>query len=209
MTMNTLSNLRSLHCGNIDRAVRPPIEVVLVDFGGVLCNFKETPEINILAERHPRLRGGLAALLFENEASYAGILGRISADEVLGQIGKELGLSEQAMQEIWTAFLAANVADQSLLEALDRVRERKKIVVLSNYWSNGREVIFSKVPETAFDGLYLSAELGIRKPQNAMWDYLIRTFSVPPYMIALLDDDAANVRAAWEAGLDAYLWIGR
>lgn len=208
MAMNT--DLRCLQCNNLERTLARPVEVLLVDFGGVLCNFEETPEIRALMRRHRLdVQASLTSLLFENVASYAGLLGRITADQVLDEIGRSLGISERAMREIWDAFLAANVADQPLLDVLSRTRRHTRLFVLSNYWSNGREVIGHKVPMATFDGLYISAELGLRKPDQAIWDYLIRTLAVPPGAIALLDDDAANVRSACEAGLEAYLWVGR
>ncbi len=193
----------------LDEVLQRGAEILLVDFGGVLCHYEPTPASEALAAPHLPASSSVTKWLFDHPVSWEGILGRLSADEVLSRIAGQAGLSVAAVEEIWAAFIAANVVDFSLLDELQRYRDRTRIFILSNYWSNGREVIFSKLPENSVDGLFVSSELGMKKPEPAIWRHLTGWFSRPPGAFALLDDEEPNVLSARAAGLDGYLWVKR
>jgi FMN phosphatase YigB (HAD superfamily) len=193
----------------LDRVFKPQTEVALIDFGGVLCHYVPTPECLDLTRQHLGRSVHLTRWLFNHPASRQGLVGRLSAEDVLRQTAARAGLPVETVFQIWTAFVAANVVDAALLDALQRYRRRARVFILTNYWSNARDVIFSKIPRDAVDGVFVSAELGMKKPQRSLWRHLIGAFGRPPGALALLDDEEPNIRAASSAGLSGHLWVRR
>jgi putative hydrolase of the HAD superfamily len=60
-----------------------------------------------------------------------------------------------------------------------------------------------------FDGQFYSCELGVAKPDPAYFTRIVRELGVEPGQVLFLDDNAANVRGAHEAGLHAVLFHHR
>jgi len=58
------------------------------------------------------------------------------------------------------------------------------------------------------DEVFFSNELGLAKPDRAIFDAVIRDLGTTAGRIAYFDDTAANVDAASAAGLDAHLTDG-
>lgn len=60
--------------------------------------------------------------------------------------------------------------------------------------------------DEVFDDLFYSCELGVAKPDPAYFTEAVRQLGTPPARTLLLDDNAANVAGAKEAGLVAELF---
>jgi 2-haloacid dehalogenase len=54
-----------------------------------------------------------------------------------------------------------------------------------------------------FDGLVVSGEEGVTKPDRRIFELLIERFGLVPAATVFVDDSAANVTAARDLGLDA------
>ena len=54
----------------------------------------------------------------------------------------------------------------------------------------------------------ISGELGIAKPDPAIWQALLDRLRAPAGEVLFLDDRDVNVAAAREAGIRAFLWTG-
>jgi putative hydrolase of the HAD superfamily len=56
---------------------------------------------------------------------------------------------------------------------------------------------------SSFERVFTSHELGYRKPEPQVFEYVSHTLDVPPYAIMFFDDMLENVEAATKAGLHA------
>lgn len=56
------------------------------------------------------------------------------------------------------------------------------------------------------DDWFFSAELGLAKPDDAIYDVVTRTLAVPAQEVVFFDDRQVNVDAARRTGWDAHLW---
>jgi putative hydrolase of the HAD superfamily len=59
----------------------------------------------------------------------------------------------------------------------------------------------------AFDFIFISAELGVTKPDPVVYDMVTAELSADPAEIAFIDDRSPNVDAAAAAGWNAHLWV--
>ena len=80
-------------------------------------------------------------------------------------------------------------------------RHQKKLYILSNYVSenyerNVREYDFFSL----FDGAVISSRVRMLKPRLEIYRYLTDTYNLEPSRVLFIDDNAANIAAAFAAG---------
>jgi putative hydrolase of the HAD superfamily len=59
-----------------------------------------------------------------------------------------------------------------------------------------------------FEHFVISGELGVAKPDPAIWQALLDRLRAPAGEVLFLDDREVNVAAAREAGIRAFVWTG-
>lgn len=97
-------------------------------------------------------------------------------------------------------MFAATVLDQGMLELMRSLRRAGlRTALLSNSWGNGdypREMF----PEM-FDAVVISAEVGMRKPEERIFQLAAQLLDLEPEQCVFVDDIEANVLAAQAVGL--------
>jgi putative hydrolase of the HAD superfamily len=117
----------------------------------------------------------------------------------------ELDADTETVADGWNAMLVGEIP--ATLDLIERVRERLPCYAFSNTSAIHCTVWASRFPRvaTAFQRLFLSYELGLRKPERAAFDAVVSAIGVAPDDILFFDDTAENVEGARAAGLDAVL----
>jgi 2-haloacid dehalogenase len=59
----------------------------------------------------------------------------------------------------------------------------------------------------AFDGIVVSGEIGMVKPDRGIYDHLVETYELTPSQCLFIDDNQANVAGAREAGWQAVRYV--
>jgi FMN phosphatase YigB (HAD superfamily) len=145
------------------------------------------------------------------------LVGRFSPDEAWRR--HERGeISDAAFFESLRASLAIDITDIQFLEGwnaiftgempgigamLARAGTRLPLYAFSN--TNGAHVEhFSRAYAGVlghFREIYLSSTIGLRKPEAAAYDHVVKAIGVPASRILFFDDSAENVAGARERGL--------
>lgn len=98
-------------------------------------------------------------------------------------------------------MFAGSRADTRMIEAVRRARANGvKTGLLSNSWGNRESYQFEHF-DTLFDGVVISGEVGLRKPDPEIYALAAREVGVPTEQCVFVDDIAANVRGAVAAGM--------
>jgi putative hydrolase of the HAD superfamily len=180
----------------------PPIDVVLFDLGGVLVDFGGVGQMKQLAgiETDDELwRRWLTCRWVRSFER-----GQCSPDDFATGMVDDWGLPLEP-QQFLTAFgswVGGPLAGADTL--LASVREAVPVGCLSNtnalHWDkhSGRWPILD-----AFDFRFLSFELGIVKPDRALFDRVAQLLPAPPDRVLFLDDNSINVDGAIGAGFVA------
>jgi HAD superfamily hydrolase (TIGR01509 family) len=63
--------------------------------------------------------------------------------------------------------------------------------------------------ENLFDGIFCSAEMGLKKPEKEYYESIINTLGVDPSNIIYYDDALENIESARSLGIDARLYTDR
>jgi len=173
--------------------------IIDIDFRrvlGVWSNLSSTP-LATLAERFT-----LGDAFKQHER------GEISDQEFAERQCDELGiaLSFEQFSAGWQAvFVALRPEVITLMQQLRQ--DGHRVVVLSNnnrlhssYWPQE----FPEVAQ-AVDHIYLSQELGLRKPEPAIYQHVLTAENIPAEQAVFFDDIEENIIAAQQLGIKAVL----
>ena len=90
----------------------------------------------------------------------------------------------------------------------DLKAEGYRILLLSNATSTLHEY-FHRIPGSEyFDGLMVSADEKLLKPQHEIFEALFQRFSLVPENCCFIDDSPLNIEGAWEVGLPGIVFFG-
>lgn len=137
--------------------------------------------------------------------------GRISKTEFLSEIKKYLNssISDDDVINAWNAMLIDFMPDA--IKCLKALNGDYRIFLLSNTNEIHIEEIKSRVDEVfyaefcqLFEEVYLSHDLGLRKPDTEVFTHIIREKGLAPSETLFIDDSPQHVEGTIQAGLNAY-----
>jgi putative hydrolase of the HAD superfamily len=92
---------------------------------------------------------------------------------------------------------------EGALEMVGAIREQAAVGCLSNTNRLHWEVMEHWGLAGAFDHAFLSHQIGLVKPDQAVFEHAIGKLGVPPPNVVFLDDNAINVQRAAAVGFDS------
>lgn len=177
--------------------------VIDIDFNRVLGVWSKLSGVP-LATLQERFTMGDAFELHER--------GEISDEEFGARLCHEMGmlLSFEQFTAGWQAIFVALRPD--VLDIMTRLRqEGHRAVILSNtnrlhcaHWP----ALFPEVADVA-DHLYLSQDIGMRKPEARIYQYVMTQEGALPSQTVFFDDNAQNIHAAQALGIQSILVTDR
>ncbi len=187
-----------------------PIKAVIWDLGGVILRTEETAPRQQLADRLGMARYDLEELVFHSPSGMRAQRGEISVEQHWENLRQELNLSKEEMPAVREAFWGGDRIDTGLLEDIRSLRPRVRLGLLSNAFSDLRQVItevwgFSDVFET----LVISAEVGIMKPDARIYHLALDRLAVRPDEAVFIDDFPRNVAGSQALGIPTILFQNR
>jgi putative hydrolase of the HAD superfamily len=131
------------------------------------------------------------------------LVGRVGADEHWAAICRALGLTPAQEREVRGELDASARLDTRLAAFLGGLRSRSRTAIVTNLWSDGRAELVRHGLDTLVHELVISAEVGVAKPDPAIFELALARLGAAPGEAVLVDDDEANVDAATAIGLHA------
>jgi putative hydrolase of the HAD superfamily len=181
---------------------------LLVDFGGVLTTnvFEAFREFC----RREGLDPDTVKRLFREDPAALGELrrlerGEIDEDEFAERFGPMLGVKETS--GLVDRLFSGMAPDEPMIEAV-RAAKRAGIRtgLISNSWGSGRYDRDS-FPEL-FDGVVISGEVGLNKPDPEIFRVAAKAIDVDPSACVFVDDLKENCAGAEAMGMTAILHRG-
>ena len=180
------------------------IKAVIFDFGGVLMRTEDRKPRSRLAARLGMTYDDLNYLVFDSPSAIQAMRGEITANEHWREVQRRLGLTEAEIEQVQAEFWAGDVLDQSLVNLLRALRSKYETVLLSNAWDDLRKTIEEGLQfADAFDRMVISAEIGLAKPDLAIFEWVISELGIEPSQAVFVDDFLHNVAGARKAGWQA------
>jgi len=186
-------------------AMKPRIDLLLLDVDGVLLDYQRARRIGHLADalRVPPAR--VQQVLYESglESSYD--RGAMTTAEYLQQLSE--GLRADVDEALWIAArLAASRPQPDVIQRLLALPSMPALAVLTNNGPLMAQVLQPLLPllHARWEGRVLcSGMLGGRKPDPAVFLRALQRLRAVPSHTLFIDDLFVNVRGARQAGLHA------
>jgi len=185
--------------------MQPGTDALLFDLGGVVIDidfnraFARWAKHAGCDERHVRER-------FSQDAAYCRHeVGEIGIADYFASLRDSLGidLSDAQLLDGWNAIYIGEIPGVAAL--LARARERIPLYAFTNTnraheacWS----VQFAGIA-TLFTKVFVSSTMGLRKPERAAFELVVKDIGVPAGRIVFFDDNPDNVAGARACGLQA------
>lgn len=187
------------------------IEAIIFDFGDIFINLNKDAMKNAFNSL------GLKEWNHEmKELNLAFEVGKISEEKFLSGLQKHVpNASLETIKENWNTILM----DFPLyrLEFLQILSERYKLFLLSNTDSIHIQHFEETVGESfysnfyqCFEKVYFSFELGMRKPNEDIYNYVLQKHNLAPKRTLFVDDKKENTDSASKLGIQVWnLQVGQ
>jgi putative hydrolase of the HAD superfamily len=181
------------------------VDVLLFDLGRVVLDINFDSVMANWAGHAGCAPADLASRFVVNDSYEHHETGRIDDAAFFADLRQSLGidLSDAQFLEGWNAIFAGEMP--GIAPLLAGAARRLPLYAFSN--TNPAHVAhFSKTYAGVlghFREIFLSSSIGLRKPDAAAYDHVIKAIGVPASRILFFDDSAANIEGARARGLRA------
>lgn len=188
------------------------ITTIIFDFGGVIINL-DLP----LCIRNLKAIGASDTEKYLSNFGQSGFFlqwekGEINIENFRDEIRKlsQKEISDKEIDDAWCSFLQD--IPEERIKLLEKLKGKYRLLLLSN--SNPLHIDVSAANEFGrygyklddiFDKCYISYELGLTKPDPAIFKHILDDLSLNPEECLFLDDGEKNIRIAQELGFETYL----
>jgi putative hydrolase of the HAD superfamily len=185
-------------------------KALLFDLGGVLIDVDFGRALNAWSAISPWSPSELRRM-FRFDAKYeCHERGEIEAHEYFLHLATKLQLSgsPEQIEEGWNSIYVQEFVEARLM--VEAASRRLPCYAFTNTNASHMRTWSTRFPEvvSAFDRIFASHEMGLRKPERAAFQYICRSLVLPPESIIFFDDLPENVEGALDAGLRAVLVRG-
>ncbi|MDQ4026166.1 MAG: HAD family phosphatase [Actinomycetota bacterium] len=190
----------------------PRFDALVVDFGGVLTTPLQTAMVAFAQEMGIEMQhlvraalggymGGEDALVFDFET------GKISEEEFCTEFARRLGEYSGTPVDpsgLVTRMFSELALEESMFAAVESARRAGlKTGLLSNSWGTGLYP-HDRLAD-AFDVSVISGEVGLRKPDPAIFELTTARLGVAAERCVFVDDHPGHLASAAEAGMTTVL----
>jgi FMN phosphatase YigB (HAD superfamily) len=178
-------------------------DALLFDLGRVVLDIDFNRMLNCWAGHAGCEPAHLIAKFAPDDAFRRHERGEISDAEFFASLRASLGIdvSDTQFLEGWNAIFAGEIPEIAPL--LARAARRLPLYAFSNT-NRAHEAHFSQhFAEVLghFQKLFLSSTIGLRKPDAAAYDHVVKEIGVPAERIVFFDDSLENIQGARARGL--------
>lgn len=183
------------------------VRAVYWDLGGVLLRTHDRSGREHWRQRLGLAPGALERRVFEGETAVRATLGQADESQIWSDLARGFGLSDGERDRLAADFFAGDKVDHDLIAYIRSLRPRLKTGMISNAWPEIRRFLEQEWRiADAFDTLVLSAEVGLAKPDPAIYRLALDRLQVEPPQAVFVDDFEVNVVGARTLGMQAILF---
>lgn len=178
------------------------IEAAIFDVGGVLINSPRTA-VSDDVKQELELDDHAIEAIWKDLIPLIGS-GKIDEAQFWRRISEQYGSRDIAVDEnlLGRAFIETLRNNDELLSYIKELGKKGiKLAVLSNTIEAHAKPLREAGLFEPFDYVFLSHEVGMRKPHPAIYEHVIDAMGVEPKETLFIDDDRENVQAAEKLGI--------
>lgn len=183
----------------------------IFDFGNVLADF-DTVKLTLAEVDGEEGARNIEKVVFDRKYWDKLDSGTITDEEIKSDIKTRLNPSDYRYAlRVYDNWVYNLKPFDGMLDLIKELKSRdKKLYLLSNIAKDFREKYLKnkEISEmlSLFDGLVLSGEIGMVKPDGKIFDYLFKKYNINPKESVFVDDNILNIEGAKRAGLNICLY---
>ncbi|MGB8400328.1 HAD-IA family hydrolase [Bradyrhizobium sp.] len=182
-----------------------PVDALLFDLGRVVLDIDFNRTVACWAAHAGCQPAEIVARFVRDEIYHLHETGKVEDAVYFESLRTSLGfgLSQAQLLEGWNAIFVGEMPDIAPL--LKRAAKRMPLYAFSNTNRPHAEYFCKTYVDllSHFREIFLSSTIGLRKPDAAAYDHVVKAIGVPAARIVFFDDLAANVEAARARGMAA------
>ena len=184
------------------------IKAIIFDFGGVLYPVNYEATIEAFAKLGLNASDSFFSKAKQSTVTDAYEKGEISTQAFYNEILRSLPTpsTPYEIEKAWTAILQGLNKDK--LAFVQECRMKLPSYLLSNINEAQFRQIKHELGDTTihdyFDGVYLSFEMGMRKPNANIFEHVMAHTAYKPEELFFIDDSPQHVEGAKKLGIKAY-----
>jgi putative hydrolase of the HAD superfamily len=182
------------------------IEAIIFDVGGVLHESNSAMDDDLFQELG--INNDTLSAIRASEMPLLGS-GELDEREFWDKVHANYGVRPVATDEnlLGRAFGEAIEPHTPILELAKELGESGiKLAILSNTIEPHAKALKEKGIYSGFDYVFLSHELGMRKPDPAIYEHTLEALKTTPEATIFVDDDPANVEVAESLGINGVVY---
>jgi glucose-1-phosphatase len=185
------------------------IKAIIFDMGGVILRTEDRGPRTELGARFGMTSHELEAFVFNSPSALEATVGKISDRQHWTNVWAELKVPEAEQAACENAFWAGDAVDQKLIGFLRTQRGKYISALLSNAWPSAREALTNHYRcMDAFDVSVFSYEVGLAKPDPAIYRVILDRVGVKAEEAIFVDDVMENILAANALGIHGIQFRG-
>lgn len=182
----------------------PGLRSVIFDWGGVFAPLNFIGEVGEWEDRLGLEEGKIADVLWGVEWKQFET-GAMTPESFDAHVARGLGLPDrEAVQDFYRRFYSGEQIEERLVEAVRALRGRYRIALLTNAYPGQAEAILERHGfdmREEFDVYVNSAEVGMAKPNPAIYRLVLDRLEVAPEEALFVDDMVRNTDGAELLGI--------
>lgn len=183
------------------------IKTVIWDMGGVILRSEDWTPRKELATQYGMTLESMHDFVFNSVSGKLATLGKIEEKAHWRDIGGQLRISSETLRDFRDLFWAGDSLDYELADFIRKLKPNYTTALLSNAWTNARHVLTESKPcIDAFHVAVFSCEVGLAKPDPAIYNLVLRLCSTEPDEAIFVDDFIENIEAANSLGIHGILF---
>ncbi|KIM94467.1 hypothetical protein OIDMADRAFT_45810 [Oidiodendron maius Zn] len=176
---------------------------LILDLGGVFYTFSDVPDAPIPSKQFK--------FLLDSSEWHDLESGKMSENEAFKAITERLSLAEGDIEGTLRLVSATLKLNDGLVAAIRQLKDdsdgRLRVFAASNISQDRYNVLRSNLQGwDIFDGIFISASLGVRKPERAFYDRLLEAASLTAESTVFIDNRTENVIGAQCCGMHGVLF---
>lgn len=181
--------------------------VILFDLGRVLIDFDHRIAVRRITKYCTLSEEDIYNLFFDSDITDRYERGLISSEAFFQEVKAMLGasISYNNFLPIWNEIFSPH---PGMIELLRSLKDTYRLYMVSNINESHSAYLKKQFAEyfKYFERLFLSYELKLRKPDEAIYTSIINVIQLPPHQIIYADDRLELVEAAQRLHIDAFVF---
>ncbi len=180
------------------------IKNIIFDIGNVMVRWDPLSITTELFPEHPNI-AQLNQQLFKSATWFDLNLGKITDQQALQQYQQNLGIDPKQLEQLMPAVKRSLTPITGSAELVAQLYQAQ--YPLYALTDNTKEIMAFLKAEydfwRMFRGVVVSAEIGVLKPNPAIYEYLLNTYQLTAQETLFIDDHQPNIDGAQAVGIQA------